>query len=87
MRIRIEKGIAPPPKRPRLGHLLRQLEVHENDNSKSTFAVPPEHFTLLRNAVSNARRDTTMRFMLRKVKERDSKTKEIVEKLRVWRIK
>lgn len=87
MKIRIESGISPPPETPRLGELLRQLEVHKDEKSKSTFAVTEEHFTHLRNAVSNARRDTEMRFMVRKVKERDPKTRQMVDLLRVWRIK
>lgn len=87
MDIRITAGVPPPPKQPKLGALLRKLEVHKDEKSKSSFAVPEEQFSRLRNAVANAQRDTMMRFMTRTLRERDPKTQKMVEVLRVWRIK
>jgi hypothetical protein len=87
MEIRINSGVPPPPKQPKLGALLRKLEVHKDEKSKSSFAVGEDQFGRLRNAVANAQRDTTMRFMTRTMRERDNKTNKMVEVLRVWRIK
>lgn len=86
MEIKIDSGITPPPDLPRFGELLRKLEVHENEKSKSSFAVTKEHANRLRNAVNNAHRDTTMKFMTRTVKERDPVTRKMTSLLRVWRI-
>ena len=87
MDIRIDSGVPLPPEQPKLGELLRQLEVHKNEKSKSSFAIDDkEQFGRLRTAVANAQRDTEMRFMTRKQRERDPKTRKLVEVLRVWRI-
>lgn len=87
MDILINAGVPLPPREPKLGALLRKLEVHKDEKSKSSFAVKEDQFSRLRNAVANAQRDTTMRFMTRKMRERDAKTQKMVDVLRVWRIK
>jgi redox-regulated HSP33 family molecular chaperone len=86
MDIKIDAGITPPPEQPKLGELLRKLEVHKNEKSKSSFAVKKDQFGRLRTAVANAHRDTTMRFMTRTQKERDPQSKRMEQVLRVWRI-
>lgn len=87
-RVRIDKGVPLPPTQPRYGDALRKLQVHEGEDSKSSFAVSnPDQWQRLRSAVSNAQRDTPMRFMTRKVRERDSRSGMVVDVLRVWRTK
>lgn len=84
--IKIDVGYTPPPEQPKLGELLRKLEVHKDEKSKSSFAVSKDQFNRLRTAVANAHRDTTMRFMTRTQQERDAKTRKMTPVLRVWRI-
>jgi hypothetical protein len=86
MDIRIDSGVPLPPEQPKLGELLRKLEVHKDEKSKSSFAVEKDQFGRLRTAVANAQRDTEMRFMTRKQRERDPKSRKMVDVLRVWRI-
>lgn len=86
MEIRIDRGIPPPPEQPRYGELLRKLDVHVDGKSKSSFAIEDkEEWSKVRTAVSNAQRDTTMRFMTRQVSERDEKSRLMRKVLRVWR--
>lgn len=84
--IKIDAGVPIPPQVPRFGELLRKLEVHKNEKSKSSFAVSKEHAHRLRTAVANAHRDTSMRFTTRQMRERDPKTRRMETVLRVWRI-
>ena len=86
MDIKIDVGVTPPPEQPKLGEALRRLEVHENEKSKSSFAVSKDQFGRLRTAVANAHRDTTMRFMTRTQPERNPKTRKMEKVLRDWRL-